>query len=87
MAKLIWLVAKGASAAFLEFQKILEHRGLVENCPTYALAHLGLARAYALQKDTTQARICLSEISRAMTHADPDIPILKQAKAEYAGLK
>ena len=77
---------QGASAA-AEFQKILDHRGLVQNCPTGALAHLGLARAYALQKDTVKARAAYQNFLTLWQNADPEIPILKQAKAEVAELK
>jgi eukaryotic-like serine/threonine-protein kinase len=51
-----YLAAGQGAAAATEFQKILDHRGLVQNCPTGALAHLGLARACALQKDTSKTR-------------------------------
>jgi len=76
---------QGASAA-AEFQKILDHRGLVQNCPTGALAHLGLARAYALQGDTGKARVAYEDFLTLWKDADPDIPILVAAKAEFAKL-
>jgi eukaryotic-like serine/threonine-protein kinase len=80
------LLHQGAQAA-AEFQKILYHRGLILNCPIGALAHLGLARAYALQGDTAKARAAYQDFLTLWKDADPDIPILKQAKAEYAKLQ
>jgi eukaryotic-like serine/threonine-protein kinase len=77
---------RGAAAA-AEFQKILDHRGLVWNCTTGVLAHLGIARAYALGGDTTKAKTAYQDFFALWKNADPDIPILKQAKAEYAKLK
>jgi predicted Zn-dependent protease len=76
---------QGAAAA--EFQKILDHRGLLWNCATGALAHLGLARAYAMQGDTANARAAYQDFLTLWKDADPDIPILKEAKAEYAKLQ
>ena len=77
---------KPAEAAS-EFQKFLDHRGKVRNDPKGALAHLGLARAYVLQGDTTKARGAYQDFLALWKNADPDIPILKQAEAEYAKLK
>jgi tetratricopeptide (TPR) repeat protein len=77
---------KGAEAAS-EFQKILDHRGLVQNCPTGALARLGLARAGILLGDTTKARAAYQDFFTLWKEADPDIPILIAAKTEYAKLK
>ena len=70
-----------------EFQKILDHRTIVLNFITGALAHLGLARAYALQGDAAKARAAYDDFFTLWKDADPDIPILKQAKAEYAKLE
>ena len=70
--------------AATEFQKFIDHRGLVGNFPWGALARLGLARAYAMQGDTTKARAAYGDFLALWKDADPDIPILKQAKAEYA---
>jgi eukaryotic-like serine/threonine-protein kinase len=80
--------------AAAEFQKILDHRGIVWNCWTGALAHLGVARANALQSKTTQgaeadaARVralaAYKEFLTLWKGADPDIPILKEARTEYA---
>jgi len=72
----------GAAAA--EFQKILDHRGVVFNEPIGALAHLGLARGEALKGDLAKARVAYEDFLTRWKDADPDIPILKQAKAEYA---
>jgi eukaryotic-like serine/threonine-protein kinase len=76
-----------AHDAAVEFQKIIEHRGLVANCPLGALAHLGLSRAYVLQGDTAKARAAYQVFLTLWKDADPDIPILKQAKAECARLR
>jgi len=59
----------------------------VQNLPIGALAHLGLARAYSLQGDSTKARIAYNDFLSLWKDADPDIPILKQATAEYAKLQ
>ncbi|HEV2486661.1 MAG TPA: winged helix-turn-helix domain-containing protein [Terracidiphilus sp.] len=81
-----YLMAHKGTEAAVEFQKIVDHRGIVANSPTGALAYLQLARAYALMDDSTKAK---SEYREFLTHwkdADPDIPILQQAKMEYAKL-
>jgi eukaryotic-like serine/threonine-protein kinase len=70
-----------------EFQKILDHRGIVLNEPIGALAHLQLGRAYAMQGDTLKARVAYQDFLTLWKDADPDIPILKEAKAEYAKLQ
>jgi eukaryotic-like serine/threonine-protein kinase len=77
---------KGAEAA-VEFQKILDHAGVVGNAPIGALAHLGLGRAYSLAGDTAKARTAYQDFLTLWKDADPDIPILKQAKSEYAKLR
>jgi hypothetical protein len=115
-----YLAARQSSAAAREFQKILDHGGIVQNCATGALARLGLARAYALEAGTgssavregkdhagstggtpmnrgslrapqpqavTKARAAYQDFLTLWENADPDIPILKQAKAEYAKLQ
>jgi hypothetical protein len=69
------------------FQKFLDHRSIVENCPLGALAHLGLARAYRWQGDPAKARAVYQDFFRLWKDADPDIPILKKAKAEYSKLQ
>ncbi|MFZ3333494.1 MAG: tetratricopeptide repeat protein, partial [Candidatus Acidiferrales bacterium] len=82
-----YLAAHQGSEAAAEFQKILDHRGVVLNEPIGALAHLGLARAYALQGDTAKAKAAYQDFLTLWKDADPDIPILKDAKSEYAKLK
>jgi serine/threonine protein kinase/Tfp pilus assembly protein PilF len=82
-----YLLAHDGTAAAAEFQKLLDHRGIVVNFPTGALAHLGLARAYVLQGDNAKARIAYQDFLALWKDADQDIPILKQAKAEYANLQ
>jgi len=82
-----YLATGHGSAAAAEFQKILDHSGIVWNCWTGALAHLGLARAKAIQGDTVKARTAYRDFLTLWKDADPDIPILKQAKAEYAKLQ
>jgi tetratricopeptide (TPR) repeat protein len=78
--------SQGAEAA-REYQKILDHRGIVMNGPIGALAHLGLGRAYALQGDTVKARVAYQDFFALWKDADPDIPVLVAAKSEYAKLK
>ena len=92
-----YLAAGQGGAAAAEFQKILDHSGIVWNCWTGALAHLGVARANALQARTAQGADADAARVRALAaykdfltlwkDADPDIPILKEAKAEYAKLQ
>jgi serine/threonine protein kinase/Tfp pilus assembly protein PilF len=77
---------KGADAA-AEFQKILDHRGWQPTSPLYSLAHLGLARAAVLQGDTPKARRAYQDFFALWKDADPDTPILIQAKKEYEKLK
>ncbi len=74
---------QGAQAAG-EFQKLLDHPTVYPG--TSALAHLGLARAYALQGDTAKAKTGYQDFFALWQHADPEIPVLQQAKAEYAKL-
>ncbi len=83
----VYLAAHQGSEAAAEFQKILDHRGIVLNEPIGALAHLQLGRAYAMEGDTAKARDAYQDFLTLWKDADPDIPILKQAKAEYAKLQ
>lgn len=76
----------GAKAA-VEYQKILDHRGINPTSPLYSLARLGSARAYALQGDKAKAKTAYQDFFAAWKDADPDVPILKEAKAEYAKLQ
>ena len=92
-----YLAAGQGSAAAAEFQKIIDHSGIVWNCWTGALAHLGVARANALESRTSHGGDADAARVRALAaykdfltlweDADPDIPILKEAKAEYAKLQ
>jgi len=82
-----YLAAHRGSEAATEFQKILDQRGVVENEPIGALAHLGLARAYSMQGDPAKARSAYQDFLRLWSDADADIPVLVAAKAEYAKLK
>jgi DNA-binding winged helix-turn-helix (wHTH) protein/tetratricopeptide (TPR) repeat protein len=89
-----YLAAGRGTEAAAEFQKILDHSGIVWNCWTGALAHLGLARADALESGTSRgadaararASAAYKDFLILWKDADPDIPILKQAKAEFAKL-
>ena len=81
------LMAHSGAAAATEFQKFLDHRGITLNFPLGALAHLGLARAYALSGDTAKAKTAYNDFFALWKDADPDIPILVTAKAEYAKLQ
>ena len=83
----VYVAAHQGSAAAAEFQKILDHPGVVQNEPIGALAHLGLARAYVLSGDSAKARTEYQDFLTLWKDADPDIPILKQAKAAYAKLQ
>ena len=80
------LLAHNGVAAATEFQKYLDHRGVTLNFPLGALAHLGLARADALQGDTAKARTAYQDFFALWKDADPDIPILIAAKTEYTKL-
>jgi DNA-binding winged helix-turn-helix (wHTH) protein/Flp pilus assembly protein TadD len=82
-----YLLLHDGNVAAAEFQKFVDHRGLVGNFPWGALARLGLARAYVLQGDTVSARAAYQDFLMLWKDADPDITILKQAKAEYAKLE
>jgi tetratricopeptide (TPR) repeat protein len=80
------LAARQGAEAAAEFQKILDHRGVVGSDPIGALAHLQMGRAFALAGDKTRAKTAYEDFLALWKNADPDIPILKQAKAEYARL-
>jgi hypothetical protein len=82
-----FLALRQGNEAATEFQKILDHRGLVLLQPIAPLARLNLARAYALQGDTAKARAAYQDFLSLWKDADPDIPILREAKAEYAKLQ
>ena len=82
-----YLMLHDGNAAAVEFQKFVDHYGLVVNFPWGALARLGLARAYAMQGNTAKARTSYQDFLTLWKDADPDIPIYRQAKAEYAKLQ
>ncbi len=82
-----YLALHQGTEAAAEFQKFLDHRGVALNSPLGALARLQLGRAYALAGDTTKARHTYLEFLELWKDADPDIPMLKQAKVEYAKLR
>jgi eukaryotic-like serine/threonine-protein kinase len=82
-----YLETNQGSEAASEFQKILDHRGLMVFEPIGALAHLQLGRACAMQGNREKAHIKYQDFLALWKDADPDIPILKQAKAEYAKLQ
>jgi cytochrome c-type biogenesis protein CcmH/NrfG len=77
-----YLSTHDGSAAAAEFQKILDHRGVVLTEPIGALAHFGLGRAYALQGDRAKAGIAYQDFLSLWKDADADIPVLQEAKAE-----
>ncbi len=82
-----YLSTRNGAAAANEFQKILDHSGVVGNEPIGAMAHLGLARAYVLAGDAGKARAACQDFLALWKDADPDIPILRAAKAEAAKLQ
>jgi tetratricopeptide (TPR) repeat protein len=84
---LAYLELKQGSSAAAEFQKINDHPGVVGNSVVTVLAHLGLARAYALGGDTAKSRTAYQDFFALWKDADSDIPILQQAKSEYAKLQ
>ncbi len=82
-----YLMLHDGERAAAEFQKFIDHRGLVVNFPWGALARLGIARAYAMQGETAKARAAYQDFLTLWKDADPDVPILRKAKAEYARLQ
>jgi eukaryotic-like serine/threonine-protein kinase len=82
-----YLAAHQGSEAAVEFQKILDHRGIVLNEPIGALAHLQIGRAYVLEGDTAKAKKAYQDFLTLWKDADTDIPILIAAKSEYAKLQ
>jgi eukaryotic-like serine/threonine-protein kinase len=82
-----YLAAHQGREAAAEFQKILDHRGIVLNEPIGAVAHLQIGRAYVLQGDTAKAKAAYQDFLSLWKDADTDIPILIAAKSEYAKLK
>jgi tetratricopeptide (TPR) repeat protein len=82
-----YFLAHDGTDAAAEFQKLLDHRGIVANFVTEALAHLQIGRAYAMAGDSAKAKAAYQDFLTLWRDADPDIPILKEAKAEYAKLQ
>ena len=80
-------LAAGQDGAAAEFQKIVDHPGVVWNCATGALAHLELGRVYAQAGDKAKAKAAYQDFLTLWKDADPDVPILKEAKAEFAKLQ
>jgi tetratricopeptide (TPR) repeat protein len=84
---LAYLAARRGQQAAAEFQKILDHRGIIISDPVGALARMQLGRAYTLAGDNDKARTAYRDFLTLLKDADPDIPILKRAKEEYAKLQ
>jgi eukaryotic-like serine/threonine-protein kinase len=82
-----YLLTHNGAAAATEFQKLLGHQGIVQNFVTGSLAHLQMGRAYALSSDRARAKLAYQTFLNLWKDADPDVPILKQAKAEFAKLQ
>jgi hypothetical protein len=82
-----FLAQRNGTGAATEFRKILDHPGAVLSVPIGALAHLGLARAYVLQGETVKALAAYKDFFTLWKDADPDIPVLKEARVEYAKLQ
>jgi eukaryotic-like serine/threonine-protein kinase len=81
------MAAHRAGDAVREYQKMIDARVVMQNCPLHSLARLGLARAYAMAGDTAKAKAAYQDFLSLWKDADPDIPMLKQAKAEFAKLQ
>ncbi len=82
-----YLLAHDGRAAAAEFQKMLDHKGVLQNFVIAALVRLQIGRAYAMAGDTAKARAAYQDFLTLWKDADPDIPILKEAKAEYMNLR
>jgi hypothetical protein len=82
-----YLAAHQGTEAAAEFQKIIDHRGIVAGDPIGALAHLQLGKAWAVAGNSSKAKAAFEDFFTLWKDADPDIPILKQAKTEYAKVK
>jgi len=81
-----YLALRQGKEALVEYQKIMDHRGVVINGPIGVLAHLGQARAYVLTGDTAKAKVAFQDFLGLWKDADADLPVLKQVKSEYAAL-
>jgi tetratricopeptide (TPR) repeat protein len=82
-----YLMLHDGKAAAAEFQKFIDHRGVVVNFPWGALARLQLARAYAMQGDIAKAKAAYQDFLTLWKDADSELPVLIAAKAEYAKLQ
>jgi len=82
-----YLLAHDSVKAAAEFQKFLDHRGVDAVSPFFPLSQLGLARALAMQGDAAKARTAYQDLFVMWKDADADLPVLKQAKGEYAKLQ
>ena len=82
-----YLMLHDGNRAAAEFQKFIDHRGILTNFPWGALARLGLARAYAMQGDTAKAKAAYQDFLTIWKDADPDLPTFLAAKSEFAKLK
>jgi hypothetical protein len=83
----VYLQLRRGNDAAAEYQKIVDHPGFMLACPLMPLAHLGIARAYAMQGDTAKAKAAYQDFLTLWKDADPDIPIFVAAKAEYGKLQ
>ena len=83
----VYRQAKRGTDAAAEFQKIVDHRGIRPTLPKYSLAKLGLGRASVMTGDTAKARAAYQDFLALWKDADSDIPMLKEAMAEYAKLQ
>lgn len=84
---LAYLQAKRGAEAVQEFQKMVDHRGIAPPFPEHSLAKLGLGRAYRMTGDAAKARAAYQDFFALWKDADPDVPILKEARAEYGKLQ
>jgi len=82
-----YLQARNGKEAAAEFQRIISHRGIVLNFPLATVAHLGLARAHALEGDTANARVAYEDFLKLWKDADSNIPLLREARTEYGRLQ
>jgi lipopolysaccharide biosynthesis regulator YciM len=82
-----YMMERNGTAAVAEFQKLLDHRGIVHSAVEGALVHLQIGRAYAMRGDTDKARAAYHDFLTLWKDADVDIPVLRQAKTEYAKLQ
>jgi eukaryotic-like serine/threonine-protein kinase len=84
---LIWLHARDGNRAAAEFQRIVDHRGVAPTSPLYSLAYVQLARAYALSGELDRAQHAYASFLDFWKDADPDVPILREARAEYVRMQ